>query len=382
MRAESFSIHCVCAVVCGLFAFAAASRGAMITLINGETIQGTATIDNGLFIQPEAGAAVKIDYGNILRAALSDTAEKADETIEPGVVLRNGVRLPCAIANLTDPVLKFPKRNLTVQSSDIAWVVYSAFSPKWAEKLPPGAAGALLSDGDFFEGAVKAGDSEAAKVFSPIFGLRTFTAKQKDFVALVLRDAKPISTPMLVKTVDGFLFDADSISGDRSGLTFHSPTFGMLKVDAKEVAQIGAGAARYEAVRKLKAPRIEPKGPESYSVDQTFSKLPLTSWGVSIPHGIETGIGVAVTWELPAGFNVLAAQGVLPAGADPGAHVSFAVYADGKLVFRSAVVAATDKPVPIRAAVSGARMLSLRVESSGEKVEGGGVWIEPLLIRR
>ncbi len=307
-------------------------------------------------------------------------------------MLRNGVRLPGAVGSLAEPAMKFAKRNLSVSTAEIAWMIYQPFAASLAEKLPAGSIGALLPGGDFFEGTIKSADSDGAKVLSPIFGLHTDNVRQKEIVAVLLREIKLAQGASYeVRTSDGCDFQAETVTGDRSGLTLRAGSLGIIRLDIKDVTEIRAGGARCQSLTTLKPSRISaPTGqtaPPAFAVDKGLNDQPLTVWGNPVSHGVAAGVGVVATWDLPPGFNTFVAQGGLPPGTDAFAQFAFAVYADGKQVFRSPPISASDKVTAIQANIATARTLSLRIEPSDPTAAGAvaassGVWIEPTLLHR
>ena len=364
---------------------------ASVTLINGVTYQGKISVDNGLLIAQDSGPTVKVDFPNILRAQFADSLPATDQ-IQPGVVLRNGVRLPGAVGSLAEPTMRFARRNLSVSTAEIAWIIYQPFAASLAEKLPAGSLGALLPGGDFFEGTIKSADSDGAKILSPIFGLRTFNVRQKEIMAVLWHEIKLAQGASYeVRTSDGYDFQAEAVAGDHSGLTLRAGSLGTIRIDIKDVTEIRAGGARCLSLTTLKPSRVAaPTGQTAlpaFAVDKGLNDQPLTVWGNAVAHGVAAGVGVAATWDLPPGFNSFVAQGGLPPGTDSFAQFAFAVYADGKQVFRSPPISASDKVTAIQANIATARTLSLRVEpfdasAAGAAAASSGIWIEPTLLHR
>ncbi len=361
---------------------------ATVSSMTGETYEGSVTLDSGLLITPKAGPASKMDFSNVLRARLADEPAGNSSQLQPGVVMRNGTRLAIAAPSLDESTIKIPKYALSVPTQDVAWIIYQPISDSFSERLTPGTTGVVLPGGDFFEGTIKSADSRVVKVLSPIFGVRSFNIALKEAVAVVLHDVKPIAAAYAVATTDGFLFSGDGISADRASLSVRSAALGLLRIDGKEVAEIRAGSARYQSLTTLKPSRIDApagqSGTPAFSVDKSLDGHKLAASGAEASHGFESGIGVVATWELPPGFNVFVAQAALsPSTQGENTRVAFAVYADGKAVFRSPPYGASEGIKTVRATIAGAHMLSLRVEpSSATSTVGSGIWIEPLLIKR
>jgi len=375
------------AAVLAFYSASFSLRAATVTTMTGENYQGNVALDSGLVVTPSLGAATKVDFANILDARFTAETDGGN-SVQPGIVLKNGNRLPGATGAITDPALKVAKYALSVPSQEVAWVVYRSFPETITEKLNLSGTGALLAGGDFFEGAVKAADASSVKVISPLFGPRTFATQQKDLLAAVLRDIKPAPSAYEVLTTDGFLFYADALGADRASLSLKSSIFGLVKIDAKDVAEIRAGAGRYQVLTALKPSRIDApagqNGSPAFTVDKSLDGKQLAASGLYVKHGLEAGVGVVATWELPPGFNVFIAQVSLSPNLEGDPHLAFAVYADGRQIFRSPAFGALDGLKPVRATIAGARLLSLRVEPSAGATQpvGSGVWIEPMLIKR
>jgi len=137
---------------------AAALHAATLTAITGESYDGNVTFDNGLTISPKIGPATKLDFSNILHGHFNEELAETGSAYRPGVVLQNGTRLAAAQISAADATIKVPKYNLTVPSQEVAWITYQSFPESVVEKLAPGATGALLPGGDFFEGTIKSAD--------------------------------------------------------------------------------------------------------------------------------------------------------------------------------------------------------------------------------
>jgi hypothetical protein len=111
--------------------------------------------------------------------------------------------------------------------------------------------------------------------------------------------------------------------------------------------------------------------------------VPLDSLGAARGKGFESAVGVAATWEVPAGFNVLNVLVAVPPGVPPANRLIFAIYADGRPITRSAPLSSSDKPTPLRAPLGPVRSISLRVEAGfPTTATGSGLWLDPVLIRK
>lgn len=358
----------------------------LVETFDGAVTNGAVTFDTGFFVvKPESGPPVKIEPVEVLRAQFTDSLP--GDQLMPGAVLRNGARLTGPFGPLTEPQVRFEKRGLTIPGAEIAWIIYQPFAAAAAASAPTGKIGALLPGGDFFEGTVKAADSKSAKLVNPIFGPRTLTGERRDLLALILRDPRPSVALFDVRTRDGALFGVDTLTFDKTGVTLKHPLYDGVKLEPKDLAEIRAGPARYQPLTLLKPARVEGlpgrKLEQVFAVDKTIGGDALVSLGATHGHGFESAVGVAATWEVPAGFNTLNLQVVVPAAVPPANRLVFAIYADGRPIIRSAPLTSADKPAPLRAALGSVRTISLRVEAGfPTNATGSGLWLEPTLLRK
>lgn len=283
----------------------------------------------------------------------------------PGVVLRNGVRLAGPWGPFNDPVVKFPRRNLSLPAEEIAWIVYTRFPAELAVNVPGGQTGVLLPKGDFFAGAIKGADAAATKVSNPIFGTRTFSAQ--DLYALVLRDAHVPPALYEVRTSDGSLFAADYLFPARTGVTIKHALYDNLVLSPAEVIEIRAGANRCRPLATLTEMHAEPPDGLSPLADRGF-----TLSAKSVANCV-----------VPAGFTEFVAKVIADEGNPPGQRLVFSVTADGKVVARSTPLAVGDPAQNLRFPLSGARNLVLRVDAiDNPGPDLRGHWIQAFFLRR
>ena len=362
-----------------------AQAGSVETFDGVKTV-GAITLDFGqIIVTPNGGAAVKIDPAEVLSAQFADSVPA--ESFAPGVLLRNGTRLTGPFTTLTEPVVKFDRYKLSLPGGEIAWVIYQPISPAVAASAPGGKVGALLAGGDFFEGTIKAADDKSAKVLNPIFGPRTLVGASKDLLALILRDARRSTALFEVRTKDGALFGVEVLPMDKTGVNLRHPLYDNVKIEPKDILEIRAGPGRFQPLTALKPARVDPlpgrKLEQCFAVDKSLGDVPLDSLGAAHGKGFESAVGVAATWEVPAGFNVLNVLVAVPPGVPPANRLIFAIYADGRPITRSAPLSSSDKPTPLRAPLGPVRSISLRVEAGfPTTATGSGLWLDPVLIRK
>jgi len=340
------------------------ARAGSIETFNGDIFTGKAELDyGGVTFRPEKGPVVKMDLGNVYRVRFDDPA--APEQYTPGVVLRNGVRLAAPWGPFNDPVIKFPKRNLSLPADEIAWIVYTPFPAELAANVPGGQTGVLLPKGDFFAGTIKGADAAAAKVFNPIFGPRTFAAE--DIHALVLRDTHVPQAQYEVRTSDGSLFAADYLLPERSGATIKHTLYDNLVLGAAEIVEIRAGPSRCRPVATLAVMHAEPADALHVLPDRGF-----TLAAKSVANCV-----------VPAGFTEFFAKVAADDSTPSGQRMVFSITADGKLIARSTALAAGDPAQNLRVTLTGTRNLLLRVDATADAPpDTRGHWIQAFFLRR
>src|SRR5436305_11998864 len=87
-------------------------RGGSVEPFGGEITPGKVELDfGGIVFRPTQGAVIKLDFNNLYRVQFDGWPT---EECVPGVALRDGTRLAAPYGALTDPVVKFPKRNISI----------------------------------------------------------------------------------------------------------------------------------------------------------------------------------------------------------------------------------------------------------------------------
>lgn len=339
----------------GMISTAAAGS---VVLLDGTAYEGELSLDGTIVVRGEASAKVQIR--TVLTARF---AGRLPQDFQPGVVLTDGTRIAGAFTALTDEVVTV--RGLRIPSAEVAMAVYQPFGNELALDIPAGKTGAVLPGGDFFEGTVKACDSQVAKLVNPVFGPRTFRASDNGAVAVVLQLFKPQSAGFEVITKDGSRFPAlDVISRDATGVVLRHPRYDGLRIPTADLVEIRAHPSRYTALAEAKPARVV-GGNNAISATETG-------------HGVAMPAGTTATWQMQTAGGTFVAR-VSPGADTPGAEkLIFTVFSDAKMVFRSNPLASGTPPQPVRVVLPAGATLSLRVEG----VEGSGVWSEPVVLRR
>lgn len=359
-----------------LVALAMPAHAGTVLTVDGALHEGEISIDRGLVVRASP-ATVRLPLSSVLRARFAAAAPE----FQPGVVLVNGGRIAGAFSALGETPVRFERKRIAVPSNEIAWAIYKPTGMDLIAQIPRGKTGALLQGGDFFEGTVRGGDARTAKVLNPIFGPRTFAAK--DLQALILRELKPQVAAFDVLTRDGSIYPAlDVLANDSGGISLRHSFYEGMRIPTEELVEIRASATRLLPLDDIKPTRVDPApGREAagcFAANRALDGGALKLGIRPVAAGFESAAGATVWWKPPPGagtfFAVVAASLATP----PGQRLTFTVYADNRLAGRSAPLGAGDPPAVLRCAVPGVQSLVLRIEGT----DGTGTWAEPMLLRR
>ena len=352
------------------------SHAGTVLTVDGVLRDGELGIDRGITVRGSP-AAVNIPVSAILRARFTT----ADASLQPGVLLVNGGRIAGTFSSLTEATVKIEAKRIVIPSKEIAWAIYQPVTPALAAQAPRGKTGALLEGGDFFEGTVRGGDANAAKVLSVIFGPRIFAPWQLH--ALIIREMQPQPAAFDVVTRDGSIYPALDVQANESaGITLRHPFYNGLRVPLADIVEIRASASRLLPLDDIKPARVDPAAGRDaatcFAANRALDGGALKLGTRAVAAGFECATGATVWWKPPPGAGTFFALVAASAGTPAGQKLTFTVYADGKLTGRSAPLGAGDPAAVLRCAVPGAESLALRIEGAGSS----GTWAEPILLRR
>jgi hypothetical protein len=365
------------AVLAALVVCAHRLHAGTVLTIDGSLHEGELGIDRGVVVVRGSPATAKLPLSSILRARFA----MSDGEFQPGVVLVNGGRIAGAFSSLSETLVRFEKKRIAIPAKDIAWAIYQPSGATLIAQMPRGKTGALLPHGDFFEGTARGGDAATAKVVNPIFGPRTFAAK--DVRALILRELQPQPAAFDVVTRDGSIYPAlDVLAGEGGGVALRHPLYDGLRVPLADLVEIRASATRILPLDDIKPTRVDPApgrdAATCFAANRSLNGDALRLGNRAMAAGFECVAGATVWWKPAPGAGTFFALVAAGAGTPPGQKLTFTVYADNHLAGRSAPLAAGDPPAVLRCAVPGADNLTLRIEGTA----GTGTWAEPMLLRR
>lgn len=172
-----------------------------------------------------AGLAILGSADRLATASFDQVTLQAGQPLPPtvkGLVLASGSVLAGNISRVdgTSVRLSRPQGEVTLPQTSVARLIFAPLSGERAQALAPGRTGALLSNGDFFDGTVASFSSGQLKINSVLFGTRRYSIYNNEVLAAVLREPSPASCKYEVQAADGSVFRASAIAIEQ----------GMLKI--------------------------------------------------------------------------------------------------------------------------------------------------------
>ena len=331
-----------------------------------------------------AGIRLRSSATNNHAASASDPAPVATpvvSSLREGVMLRSGTLLAGAQVDSADNgTLRFSRagqRGETLSLVNVARIIFKELSPETIAKIPPNRSGVLLKEGDFVEGDFKLLQYGRLTLSSLIFGLQRFDVREKA-VALVLNDLETARAQMVIRTHDGSVYMAKSLTpADKDRLIVQDPVAGEFSINVGDVAQLGAGAGRFSSLADMK-----PQAAWGLSLDSTGTPLPMNLGGVPCERGLTLAAGASATWNLAGAYRTLTFKCGVPRGVLPTAPVRFIVLADGKELYKSPPRTSQDEPLAASVSVSDAKSLTLKVESTlSPALPTPGLWGDVALVK-
>jgi hypothetical protein len=159
----------------------------------------------------------------------------ADKT-PPGVLLRNGTFIAGEVERASESSVRLGGllKGTPVSTVNIARIVFQPLAKKVEERILPGRAGLLLSQGDFIDAEFRGIDGSQVRAGSVLFGMRTYDTK-KEVLAAVLRNLSPTPAVCEVRLKDGSMLLGSAITGESDVLLVRDATLGPIKVPPSEL---------------------------------------------------------------------------------------------------------------------------------------------------
>jgi hypothetical protein len=371
----------ICVYLCS--SVVTTSFAGSLTTLDGRVIGGDVTLETGSVViaTPKNGApSVRADIQDVLIATFGpgDAVPPADELLTRGVVMSDGTALAAdRFERVDDRTVRFtrsegrdpktaaqsaaPSVEVTVDTRDVARIVFDALSGQLLSRIPSARSGVLLASGDFVEGEFESADSGRVKITSVLFGRQSFEIGRQA-LAVVLRERKGqpgtgAAARYVVRLTDGSTLEAKSVAmNERGVVAITTLTFGPLQVLPNQLLEIRAAGESLVPLASLTA-------------------TPQAAVDITMPAGS------LLTVELDGKYASLVARVGVPTALVPSRRVRFIALVDGKERFRSNELTSVDDPVSIAISLRDARTLTLRVESPpGHELGAAGLWTNPTLV--
>lgn len=330
--------------------FGEVARADELLTLAGRTAEGRARFEerDAITFSPTTGSAIRLALADILKLTTDTPA-----TLERGVLMVDGTIL--AIEELRDSddrairIRRKQNGETTIASSQVAAIVFRSVD---LASLDLSRSGAVLTDGDFFEGEFLGYANRRVRISSVIFGIREFEAG-KEAAALICRPARAIEGELIVRLADGSVLAAGQPRIEGRKLQLDHPLSGRLSLDLREIAAIESGGGRVTPVASLSQIGTVP----------TRFGLP----GATVTHdAIAVLSGSRVSFRLPTGARALIGTVGLDPATLPGARVRFVVSVDGREIYRSDPVDASSAGLPLSAALRAGTAIELSVIADGD----------------
>jgi len=349
-----------------------------VQLLNGESHSGKVAIAGTGLAVTEGGSTATFDLANIFAANFGESTASETELLPAGVILTNGSFVVGTPASLDEPTVQLgaPAQTIKVPSSSIAAVVFSPTPRAAIYKIPNGKTGAVLPNGDFFEGEFGGINNNSAVINSTLFGPHRFAIKSQAS-AVVLKDIQTQASSYEVRVTSGSRFSSNDIKIDSDGLLLNNVLLGPLKVSERDLVEIRAGVGRYQLLTDLK-----PVSAVTASGTDATKLVSIQDEGGGV-RALSTGPNVAVSFAIPPGLTVFMCRIGLSQESPPSARLVFSVVCDGKLVSRSSPISPGMTPQNLRVSLGTAQSMTLRTEPAMPGAgAGAGKWIAPMLLRQ
>jgi hypothetical protein len=171
-----------------------------------------------------------------------EEVRKQDESIKQdapaGVVLTSGSIIARRAHFVDDRMVRFSDsdRDPTLALSAVARLHFQPVSAGALARVPPGQAGLLLADGEFFEAEFKGLANGKVRTSSVLYGLKEFEAGR--VAAVILREVRAASARFEVLTVNGGRILASRFRVEPEGIVLEDAGVVGFKIRRWEMAEI------------------------------------------------------------------------------------------------------------------------------------------------
>jgi len=158
-----------------------------------------------------------------------------------GFLTRGGTFVAADVSQVDDSFVHYHRNNKahTIPAKDVSRVLFKPLLAEHAEMLAEGRTGALMSNGDFVQGEVRAVKEGQAEVSSVLFGLRRMPVNE-DLVAVVMNELAPVKAAFELVARDGSVYRSASVREEKGEVVLEDGSVGRVKLPAQAVTEIRA----------------------------------------------------------------------------------------------------------------------------------------------
>lgn len=128
--------------------------------------------------------------------------------------------------------------NIVVPNRQVARILFQWATPDWlAATRDDASAGAWLASGEFFEGDFRTVSEGRVKISSVLYGAKNLDANN-EVVMISLNRGSIAPARYEIRTVNGSIWRAQSLSFGLDEISFKEPALGMMTIPAYEIAAI------------------------------------------------------------------------------------------------------------------------------------------------
>jgi hypothetical protein len=164
------------------------------------------------------------------------------ESTAKGFLTRGGTFVAAEVFEIDESFVRYNRDNRTgsIPLKDVARVLFKPMLAEHADKLSGGRTGALMTNGDFFEGEVKGLKDGHASVSSVLFGPRRIWVHE-DLVAVVMNEASAAKALFEVEMRDGSVFRGKSLREEKGEVVVEDVSVGGVRVPVSAVVEMRSG---------------------------------------------------------------------------------------------------------------------------------------------
>lgn len=157
-----------------------------------------------------------------------------------GVMLRSGSILAGSFRSMDQTSVRISRgKELRIPTRQVARILVQPITEEVEERIPPGRSGAVLANGDFFDGQIENVGGGAITLRSVLFGSQRFGTYDK-VIAAVLRDVAEVPWAYEVRATDGSVLRAKGLEIVEDKLLVREACEVLIELSADQIAEIRA----------------------------------------------------------------------------------------------------------------------------------------------